>query len=107
MRGPEHLTALGLWVEPDVRTLICCRNECKSAISVNDSRPTTHLRDKHKVPLEARKDRTKYLATLDLRSPNQVGPRKDGSPENPLLQVREGFACRHCSFRTVSLQLMK
>ncbi|KAL6789482.1 hypothetical protein GGI42DRAFT_347252 [Trichoderma sp. SZMC 28013] len=101
------LNALGLAIEPSAGILICSYDECKHALSVRASHVTTHLWEKHKVPLEARKNLPKVLKTLHLQNPDQAPPRNDGSPEHPLLQVYEGFACSGCRFRSLNLRLTK
>ncbi|PKK42476.1 hypothetical protein CI102_13172 [Trichoderma harzianum] len=79
------LNALGLCVEPGAGILICGYGECKHALSVRASHVTTYLWEKHKVPLEARKNLTKSLKTLNLQNSDRAPPRNDGSPEHPLL----------------------
>ncbi|KAL6789470.1 hypothetical protein GGI42DRAFT_367014 [Trichoderma sp. SZMC 28013] len=88
-------------------TLICSYNECKHALLVRASHVTTHLWENHKIPWEARKKFPKILKTLRLQNPSQAPPRDDGSPEHPLLQVYEGFACSGCKFRSLNLRLTK
>ena len=103
----DLFTALGLLVDPDSAALLCCWKDCKCAVAVDASRLTTHLGEKHKVPLHARKGLTKSLATLNLRNPDQLVPRDDRSPKHPALVVYDGFACGQCGFRTINLQLIK
>ncbi|KAH6974818.1 hypothetical protein EDB80DRAFT_659046 [Ilyonectria destructans] len=110
MRNPEYLTNLGLFVDQEAQVLICFRDECEYALCVKGSRVTTHLRDKHNIPEEARKGLTRFLKTLpqpSLRDPDKATPRADGSPEHDLLRVYDGFACSKCGFRTISLQSMR
>ncbi|KAL7940249.1 hypothetical protein V8C42DRAFT_338129, partial [Trichoderma barbatum] len=103
----EALAALRLCVEPEASVLICGHDECKRALSPNDSHATTHLWEKHKIPREARRNLTNILKTLNLQHPDQAPPRIDGSPEHPLLHIYEGFACSGCKFRSLSLRLTK
>jgi hypothetical protein len=107
MPNPDVLTTLGLWIEPTEHILRCCRDDCRHAISVDGSRPITHLRDKHNVPLAKRRDLTALLKTMNLRNPDQASPLADGSAEVRPLRLYDGYACRLCNFRTISLQLMK
>ncbi|KAJ6436771.1 Alpha-galactosidase 2 [Purpureocillium lavendulum] len=74
------------------------------------SRVTTHLRDKHDIPEDARKGLTSFLKALPgppLREPDEAPPRTDGSEEHILLRVYDGFSCRSCAFRTISIQSMR
>lgn len=103
----QLLATLGLSIDAGANVLICCREGCRHALPADGSRTTTHLRDKHKVSLDARRGLTRTLGTLNLQNPAQVAPGEDRSPEHPLLQTHEGYACRYCAFRTISLQLSK
>lgn len=105
------LIRLGLCVDADAKVLICTRDGCKTAISVKGSRATTHLCDKHNSPLEERRGLTALLRKLELNSPDldahKILPREDGSPEHPHLRVENGFHCKECGYRSISLQLLK
>jgi hypothetical protein len=57
----ELLSNLQLFIYYDAHALICCRKECQSALSIADSRVITHLRDKHHVQEDARKELAKAL----------------------------------------------
>ncbi|KJZ69835.1 hypothetical protein HIM_10763 [Hirsutella minnesotensis 3608] len=107
----HHVCAnLGLCKDDTANLLICAHKECQHALSVRESRVTTHLRDKHGIPDEARKGLTSFLKALPrpaLREPDDVAPLADGSPEHGLLRVYNGFACRKCPYRTISLQYMR
>ncbi len=109
--SPQHpnLTAVGLWVDHDANVLICRHENCKTALSVEGSRPTTHLGDKHKIPLEHRRGLTKVLRGLKLFSPGseKISPREDGSPAHPHLQIDDGYHCSACGERSVNLQHIK
>jgi hypothetical protein len=102
----QFLESLSLWVHPEARLLICFDDNCKHAISPNESHPTNHLRDKHKIPLSRRKGLSKVLATLDLKNPDQAAPLADGSPEDKRLRSYDGFSCLHCEYRTINLTLI-
>ena len=105
------LMRLGLCVDTDAKVLICTRDGCRTAISVKGSRATTHLCDKHNSPLEERRGLTALLRRLELNSPDldahKILPREDGSPEHPHLRVEDGFHCKECGYRSISLQLLK
>ncbi|KAI5455742.1 hypothetical protein BGZ63DRAFT_137258 [Mariannaea sp. PMI_226] len=107
METQRLLTNLQLYIDPNARVLICCRNECLCALSTDGSRVTTHLRDKHNIPADMRKGLTKVLKTQRLLDPDKALPREDGLPEHPYLRTYDGFDCDGCTFRTVSLQSMK
>ncbi|KAM3448937.1 hypothetical protein NHJ6243_010046 [Beauveria neobassiana] len=89
----RYLNGLGLTVDRDAHVLLCCRDDCKTALPVDGSRPSTHLRDKHQVPLEQRKHITNILRQLQLHSPDpaKVQPRPDRSPQHQHLQVVDGY----------------
>ncbi|KAH7248434.1 hypothetical protein B0J15DRAFT_562897 [Fusarium solani] len=99
------LNRLALRIDPDARVLICCRPDCRYALSVKGSAVTTHLRVKHQVDQEERKGLTEFLRGLGqsyLGDPSVAPLPKDGSPEHPDLRVWEGYACRKCPFRTTN-----
>lgn len=106
MHNFHSLTDLGLYVDHKTHALICFRPECECALFVDNSRVTSHLRDKHKIPEEARKGVTKFLKSLSPQcaNPDQLDPLKDGSSTHEFLRLHDGFACDGCDFRTVSLQ---
>ncbi|KAI8710459.1 hypothetical protein NCS52_01562900 [Fusarium sp. LHS14.1] len=87
MSVKEFLTNLQLYIDPDAHVLVCCRSECLCALSIDGSRVTTHLRDKHSVPADARQGLTKMLKTQGLLDPDKALPREDGSPEHPTFKL--------------------
>ncbi|CAM1507683.1 Fc.00g073240.m01.CDS01 [Cosmosporella sp. VM-42] len=103
----ETLAKLELWFDPKVRLLICSRPTCKYALSTKSAAITSHLRDKHRIPPQARKGLSRLLKTLDLRNPKEVGTLADASPEHPQLKLHDGFACRQCQFKTIHLPAIK
>ncbi|KAJ3453401.1 hypothetical protein MRS44_017648 [Fusarium solani] len=110
MANPDLLGSLHLFHDAEARVLICTRDQCKFALSTGPSRVTTHLRDKHNIPSEARKGLSRLLKSLPppgLLDPEEAPPRADRSAEHDKLRVYEGFACVHCVFRTINLQLMR
>jgi hypothetical protein len=60
----ELLTDLQLFIDYEAHAVICCRKECQSALSIAGSHVTTHLREKHHVPEDARKGLTKILKSI-------------------------------------------
>ncbi|KAI5456265.1 hypothetical protein BGZ63DRAFT_367450 [Mariannaea sp. PMI_226] len=83
MTTPEALTRLGLWIDPKTNLLICTQPECKYALSTGQSCVISHLRDKHKIPANARKGLSRLLKTVRLSKPDDGSPAEDGSPEHP------------------------
>jgi hypothetical protein len=73
----ELLNSLQLFIDYDAHAVICCRQECQSALSIAGSRVTTHLLDKHHVPEDARKGPTKVLKSIPgLLNPNHYALRR-------------------------------
>lgn len=89
------LTRLGLWVDADVHILICTRDGCKTAISAEGSRTTTHLRDKHTSLLEERRELTRLLQKLQLNNPelhtHKILTQENRVPKYPHLQIKNSF----------------
>jgi hypothetical protein len=44
---------------------------------------------------------------LSLRDPNQIAPRADYSPSHPHLTIYLGDACKHCNYRSTSLESIR
>ncbi|KAH7199225.1 hypothetical protein BKA60DRAFT_430884, partial [Fusarium oxysporum] len=103
------LRNLQLFIDYEAHAVICCRKECQYALSIAGSHVTTHLREKHHVPEDARKGLTKILKCIPgLLSPDLIQPWEDGSTEHPHLRTHDGFHCDGgCNFRTASFQLIK
>lgn len=102
------LEGLGLWVDHRAKVLICRHDTCKTALSVQGSCATTHLRVKHQVKIEQRRGLAKILQRLQLYCPNRdkVSPRPDGLERHPYLQVFDGYHCSSCGARDVSLDVL-
>lgn len=64
MATGDLLTNLRLYIGYDAHALICFRDQCQCALSIAGSRVTTHLRDKHHVPEDARRGLTKTLKSI-------------------------------------------
>ncbi|KAH6974916.1 hypothetical protein EDB80DRAFT_830437 [Ilyonectria destructans] len=104
------LARLELCIDPEARLLICCRQECRFALSVARSRATTHLKDKHQVHEDERKGLTRVLKDLGesyFHDPTEAQPLDDGSPEHPHLRVYKGFVCRTYNTRTTNFSLLR
>lgn len=80
---------LYLFYDTSARLLIYTRESYKFALSNGPSRITTHLRDKHNIPTEARKGLSRLLKSLSPRplDPDDTLPQADGSIEHD----------KHCS----------
>lgn len=103
------LSHMDLYLDRDRHLLICSRPECGFALSVRSSQITAHLRDKHDVPVNVRRDLTRYLRQNYhgyLRDPTDAIPSADGSDVRLPLRLFEGFACRTCTYRTVNIQCL-
>lgn len=59
------------------------------------------------MPAEARNGLTSLVASLGLRDPNKLPLRKDGCPAHPHLVKKRGWACKGCTERTTSRDLMQ
>lgn len=61
---------------------------------------------KYKVPPEEIQGLANLLRHLMYDIVMKLQRPDNGSPENALLQVYDGFTCRHCEFRPSSLRLI-
>jgi hypothetical protein len=97
--------ALGLYWDRDVGATICIT--CKYALQTKGERVSRHLGDKHDIPPTVRKELSAFMKYLSLPNPNQIAPRADYSPSHPHLAVYSGGACKHCIYRSTSLELVR
>ena len=67
---------------------------------------TRHLADKHAIPKRSRDGLHLLVRALCLPDPNTLPLRPDWSPAHPQLAIRTGVACRHCAYRTTSVDLI-
>jgi Orsellinic acid/F9775 biosynthesis cluster protein D len=84
---------------------VICR-VCAYALQTTGDRVTKHLWEKHQVPKEMRHGLTPFIHSLRLPDPNKLDNRPDGSPPHPFLKKQIGAACRHCDFRSLSVDLV-
>ncbi|KJZ69798.1 hypothetical protein HIM_10816 [Hirsutella minnesotensis 3608] len=108
MADDDLFSRLRLRIEPRARLLICADEKCGFALSSNPSQVSVHLRLKHEVSVE---DRREIGNLLKGRQPPLVDPvdaplRSDKSPRDPRLRLFSGFACKFCSFRSINRQSM-
>ncbi|KAK1973192.1 hypothetical protein LZ30DRAFT_775993 [Colletotrichum cereale] len=85
--------------------VLICR-PCGYALKPFGERVSRHLAEKHKVPKLQRRRLSALVKSLRLGDPNDVAPRPDGLPPHKALTVTRGYACRHCSYRTASDNLV-
>jgi hypothetical protein len=97
--------ALGLYWDKDARAITCIK--CKYALQTKGDRVSRHLGDKHDIPPTLRKGLSAFMKYLSLPDPNQIAPRADYSPPHPHLAIYSGGACKHCNYRSTSLELVR
>src|SRR5277367_5206510 len=100
--------ALRPWLVLNVEfyAIICSSASCRQALS--PSATSCHLRDKHQVKIEHRKQLDEYLKQwqwqYDFRS---VPLPLDGSLPQPVLPIIDGFQCRDCAYKTTNRDVMR
>ncbi|KAF6785961.1 hypothetical protein CSOJ01_15498 [Colletotrichum sojae] len=112
MTGPRILTpaeqqrldALHLCLD-DAEPVLICR-PCGYALKPFGERVGRHLAEKHDVPKPKRRGLNGLIKSIGLADPNDVPLRPDGLPPHEALLTVRGYACRHCNYRTVSLDLV-
>ncbi|EAQ93900.1 hypothetical protein CHGG_02135 [Chaetomium globosum CBS 148.51] len=100
----RRLTALGLVISVPEPALIC--RPCGYALQPNGNCVTRHLADKHAIPKRSRDGLHPLVRALCLPDPNTLPLRPDWSPAHPQLATHTGVACRHCTYRTTSVELI-
>ncbi|CAI0645059.1 unnamed protein product, partial [Colletotrichum noveboracense] len=100
----QRLEVLGLHLNDPEPVLIC--RPCGYALKPQGERVSRHLAEKHNVPKPERRGLNALVRSIGLADPNDVEPRPDGLPPHEALTVLRGYACRHCAYRTVSLDLI-
>ena len=100
----RRLAGLGLYRNRPGPTIIC--RQCQYAIQASGEAVARHLWEKHQVPPDVRKGLTSFVKSLHLPDPNRLSCRPDASSPHPYLTVQRGTACRHCSFRSTSMNLI-
>ncbi|KAI4192683.1 MAG: hypothetical protein LQ350_008592, partial [Teloschistes chrysophthalmus] len=106
---PDHLdrklVALGLYQNTPEPALIC--RQCKYALKPSAAAVSKHLWEKHQISKDARKGLVPFVKSLTLPDPNQLPLRRDASLPHPHLAVQQGMACRRCTFRSTSGDLVR
>ncbi|OBR02115.1 hypothetical protein CH63R_14416 [Colletotrichum higginsianum IMI 349063] len=100
----QRLEALQLYMNKPEPVLIC--RPCGYALKSFGERVSRHLAEKHDVPKTQRRGLSALVKSLQLGDPNDVAPRPDGLPPHEALTATRGHACRHCSYRTASDDLV-
>jgi Orsellinic acid/F9775 biosynthesis cluster protein D len=97
---PQELSQLvALNVEYSV--LICIDSKCKHALE--PSALSRHLRDKHKTPIELRRQVEQYVKEFPFTY-NHASVRipQDGLAPQPIIPIVDGFVCWDCPAKSVS-----
>ncbi|KAE9565998.1 hypothetical protein CGMCC3_g17825 [Colletotrichum fructicola] len=100
----RRLEALQLHINEPEPVLIC--RPCGYALKPFGERVSRHLAEKHEVPKPQRRGLSALVKSLHLGDPNDVALRPDGLPPHETLTVTRGHACRRCSYRTASDDLI-
>ncbi|KAF4492952.1 ATP-dependent DNA helicase tlh1 [Colletotrichum fructicola Nara gc5] len=100
----RRLEALQLHFNEPEPVLIC--RPCGYALKPFGERVSRHLAEKHEVPKPQRRGLSALVKSLQLGDPNDVALRPDGLPPHEALTVTRGHACRRCSYRTASDDLI-
>lgn len=99
-----RLRALDVHINAPEPALICCR--CKYALQSSRDGVSKHLWERHREPLASRRGLTSLIKSLGLPDPNTLPLRQDGSGPHSYLDIHSGAACKLCSFRSTSLELV-
>jgi hypothetical protein len=100
----EHLTRHDLFMN-ELEPVIICRS-CKFSLGDSPSAVANHLTEKHNVPKSTTKELMRLLRPYTFLGPEALRLRPDGSTPHPHLRVQRGIACRHCSFKTTSHEVL-
>ncbi|KAF6807511.1 hypothetical protein CPLU01_15788, partial [Colletotrichum plurivorum] len=79
---------------------------CGYALKPFGERVGRHLVEKHDVPKSKRRGINSLIKSIGLADPNDVPLRPDGLPPHEALLKVRSYACRHCNYRTASLDLV-
>ncbi|KAF6811688.1 hypothetical protein CPLU01_15066 [Colletotrichum plurivorum] len=100
----QRLDDLQLCLNEPEPVLIC--RPCGYALKPFGERVGRHLVEKHDVPKSKRRGINSLIKSIGLADPNDVPLRPDGLPPHEALLKVRGYACRHCNYRTASLDLV-
>ncbi|KAK2036404.1 hypothetical protein LZ31DRAFT_236165 [Colletotrichum somersetense] len=81
---------------------------CFIALSPTPRGVTEHLRSRHQIPADRRKQVSSLLRRLglSLKEPSSGGPRPDGVSVGGRLRCHDGFLCDLCPFRIISKRMI-
>jgi hypothetical protein len=97
-----HLVVLNI----EYGVLICIDSKCKRALA--PSAISRHLGDRHKTPIEARRQLEQYVEQFPFAYDHASVPLPyDGSTPQPIIPILEGFQCRNCLFKTQGRPTMR
>ena len=97
----RKLEVLGLYWDQTAGAIICIPWHAKG------ERVSRHLGERHEIHAKARKGLSAFLKHLNLLHPNQLELRRDRCTPHPYLAIHTGAACRQCSYRSTSLELVR
>ncbi|KAK1973394.1 hypothetical protein LZ30DRAFT_610947 [Colletotrichum cereale] len=99
-----RLEALELHLNEPEPVLIC--RSCGYALKPFRERVSRHLAEEDEVPKPQRRGLSMLVELLQVGDPNDVALRPDDLLPHEALTVTRGHACRHCSYRTTSDDLV-
>lgn len=100
----EKLHSFGLYYNQPEPAVICI--SCGFALKTNTDRVSRHLGEAHGLARKARRGLNQLIKALNLPDPGELPPRPEVSETHPHLALQNGAACKHCSFRSVSLKVL-
>lgn len=91
---PQSLSHL-IQLNVEYSVLICMGNGCRCAVS--PASISRHLRSKHHVPIELRKQVDRYVQGFPVNYDftNVKLPQERSAPQ-PIIRIVSGFQCKHC-----------
>lgn len=99
-----RLQSLNLVLTSPELSILCLT--CGYALSPRANGVSRHLWEKHQSLKSTRKGLSQFLRSLSLLEPNYLPLAPDYSSPHPGLRIHYGKVCRHCSYRTLSRDLM-
>ncbi len=99
-----RLVSWGLHLNTPEPALICIA--CRYSLQPLGEAVNKHLWEKHSIPTGARRGLSALVRSLRLSDPNTITSRADGSAPHPYLIAQQGATCRHCLFRSTSVELV-
>lgn len=102
---PQSLAHLIL-LNVEYGVLICIGNGCRCAVS--PASISRHLRRKHHVRIELRKQVDRYIEGFPFQyDHSNIRLPQDGLGPQPIIKVVDGFQCQHCTIRPIKSQSRK